>query len=79
MYEDANTFDNVPILGEHLLYKNFYQMTGLGGYGPQLSIAIGKLYSEKAYDGAYTTTNVRKFDMRRIMSGTRFTEPYRCL
>lgn len=79
MYEDLNTFDDGPIFGEHLVYDNFYQMCGLSGYGSQLSIAIGKLYSERAYDQAYTTVNVRDFDMRRIMQGKRKTEPIKCV
>uniref|UniRef100_A0A915EPK4 FAD-dependent oxidoreductase domain-containing protein 1 n=1 Tax=Ditylenchus dipsaci TaxID=166011 RepID=A0A915EPK4_9BILA len=78
MYEDANTFDEAPVFGEHLLHNNFYQMCGLAGYGSQLSIAAGKLVSEKYLDRTYVTTNVRKFDMRRIMQGTRYQEPLRC-
>lgn len=78
MYEDANTYDSTPIIGEHLYYKNFFQMCGLAGAGSQLSIAIGKLYCERMFDAAYTTINVRKFDMRRIMQGKRYDKEYRC-
>jgi len=51
----------------------------LGGYGPQMSIAIGKALSEKFYDRAYVTVNLRKFDMRRIMHGSRCKELFRCV
>jgi hypothetical protein len=54
-------------------------MCGLGGYGPQISLAAGKLFTEKIYDEAYSTINVRKFDMRRIMMGNRFEENFRCV
>ncbi|KAI1707943.1 FAD dependent oxidoreductase domain-containing protein [Ditylenchus destructor] len=79
LYEDCNTFDDVPILGEHLLFKSFYQMCGFGGYGSQLAIAAGRLYQEKEYEMAYLGTNVRKFDMRRIMQGKRYHEPLRAV
>uniref|UniRef100_A0A915NRL3 FAD dependent oxidoreductase domain-containing protein n=1 Tax=Meloidogyne floridensis TaxID=298350 RepID=A0A915NRL3_9BILA len=73
-YEDVNMFDEAPIIGEHLVHENFIQVCGLGGYGPQMSIAIGKALSEKFYDRAYVTVNLRKFDMRRIMHGSRCKE-----
>ncbi|KAI1730530.1 FAD dependent oxidoreductase domain-containing protein [Ditylenchus destructor] len=79
MYEDCNTFDDVPILGEHLLFKSFYQICGFGGYGSQLAIAAGRLYQEREYELAYLSTNVRKFDMRRIMHGKRYHEPLRAV
>jgi hypothetical protein len=78
-YEDMNVFDDAPIVGEHLVHDNFFQITGLGGYGPQMSIAIGKMLSEKFYEYAYITTNLRPFDMRRIMQGKRYEELYRCV
>ncbi|KAF7623565.1 DAO domain-containing protein [Meloidogyne graminicola] len=78
-YEDLNIFDQVPIIGEHLVHENFVQVCGLSGYGPQLSIAIGKMISERIYDRAYITVNLRKFDMRRIMHGNRFNELFRCV
>ncbi|KAI6222507.1 putative fad oxidoreductase [Aphelenchoides besseyi] len=72
--EDVNTFDDAPILGEHLLYQNLYTMSGFSNYGAQLSLAAGRLYAERAYDCAYSTVNVRRFDMRRIMLGNREVE-----
>ncbi|KAE9550122.1 hypothetical protein FO519_006659 [Halicephalobus sp. NKZ332] len=75
MHNDVNTFDDIPILSEHLQFPNFYIMSGFGNYGPQMSIAAGKLFSEKIFDGAYTTVNVRKYDMRRIMHGNKVYEP----
>uniref|UniRef100_A0A915LLA8 FAD dependent oxidoreductase domain-containing protein n=1 Tax=Meloidogyne javanica TaxID=6303 RepID=A0A915LLA8_MELJA len=54
-YEDVNMFDEAPIIGEHLVHENFIQVCGLGGYGPQMSIAIGKALSERFYDRAYVT------------------------
>ncbi|KAI6181893.1 putative fad oxidoreductase [Aphelenchoides besseyi] len=72
--EDVNTFDDAPILGEHLLYRNLYTMSGFSNYGAQLSLAAGRLYAERAYDCAYSTVNVRRFDMRRIMLGNREME-----
>ena len=78
MYNDVNTFDDIPIMSEHLQFPNFYIMSGFGNYGPQMSIAAGKLFSEKIFDGAYTTVNVRKYDMRRIMHGNKIQEPLKC-
>lgn len=78
-YEDFNVFDDVPIVGEHLTQQYFYNFCGLGGYGPQLSIALGKLGAERALDEAYATTNLRKYDMRRIMHGKRYHELLRCV
>nr|CAD2133635.1 unnamed protein product [Meloidogyne enterolobii] len=78
-YEDVNMFDEAPIIGEHLVHENFIQVCGLGGYGPQMSIAIGKALSERFYDRAYVTVNLRKFDMRRIMHGSRCKELFRCV
>uniref|UniRef100_A0A914QP58 Uncharacterized protein n=1 Tax=Panagrolaimus davidi TaxID=227884 RepID=A0A914QP58_9BILA len=75
MYNDVNTFDDLPILGEHLKYNNFYTMAGFGNYGPQMAIAAGKLYSERIFDSAYVTINVRKYDMRRIMNQKKYQEP----
>lgn len=72
--EDVNVFDDVPIFGEHLQYKNFYTMAGFGNYGAQMSLAGGKLYSERALDYAYSMVNVRRFDLRRIMMGNKEKE-----
>ncbi|CAD5228094.1 unnamed protein product [Bursaphelenchus okinawaensis] len=73
-HEDVNTFDDAPIIGEHLQFKNFFTMAGFANYGAQMGIAAGKLYSEKAMEYAYMTTNVRKFDMRRLIMGKKETE-----
>ena len=43
--------------------------------GAQLSLAAGRLYAERALDDAYSTVNVRRFDLRRIMMGSRESEP----
>lgn len=72
--EDVNVFDDAPILGEHLQYQTFYTMAGFSNYGAQMSLAAAKLYSERAYDYAYSTINVRRFDMRRVMTGSRERE-----
>jgi glycine/D-amino acid oxidase-like deaminating enzyme len=72
--EDVNIFDDAPILGEHLQYQSFYTMAGFSNYGAQLSLAAGKLYSERALDHAYSTINVRRFDLRRVMLGNRERE-----
>uniref|UniRef100_A0A7E4V1K9 FAD-dependent oxidoreductase domain-containing protein 1 n=1 Tax=Panagrellus redivivus TaxID=6233 RepID=A0A7E4V1K9_PANRE len=78
MYNDVNTFDDTPIMGEHLLFTNLYTMAGFANYGPQMSIAMGRLFAERIFEGAYTTVNVRKFDMRRIMHGNKVAEPLKC-
>ena len=78
MHNDVNTFDDIPIISEHLQFPNFYIMSGFGNYGPQMGIAAGKLFSEKIFDGAYTTVNIRKYDMRRIMHGNKIQEPLKC-
>ena len=43
-----------------------------------MAIAAGRAYSERHYDDAYTSVNLRKFDMRRIMHGNRTFEPLKC-
>ncbi|KAK0404837.1 hypothetical protein QR680_017657 [Steinernema hermaphroditum] len=74
-YEDVNTFDDSPVIGEHLLYNNFHTMSGFGNFGIQHSISVGRAFAERIFDGAYTSINLRKFDMRRIMAGSKIEEP----
>uniref|UniRef100_A0A0N4Z5L0 FAD-dependent oxidoreductase domain-containing protein 1 n=1 Tax=Parastrongyloides trichosuri TaxID=131310 RepID=A0A0N4Z5L0_PARTI len=74
-YEDVNIFDDAPIIGEHLLYKNLFMMCGYGRYGMQFKLSAAKAFSERAYDGAYTSFNLRKYDMRRIMKNQPLKEP----
>ncbi|KAL3088790.1 hypothetical protein niasHT_023138 [Heterodera trifolii] len=78
-YEDFNTFDNLPVIGEHLMDESFFQLCGFGGYGPQMAIAAGRMFMERIFDFAYSTVNLRKFDMRRIMHGERLHEQFRCV
>uniref|UniRef100_A0A914E6B7 FAD-dependent oxidoreductase domain-containing protein 1 n=1 Tax=Acrobeloides nanus TaxID=290746 RepID=A0A914E6B7_9BILA len=75
---DVNIYDDAPLLGEHLKHFSLYTMAGFGSYGPQMAIAAGRAYSERHYDDAYTSVNLRKFDMRRIMHGNRTFEPLKC-
>jgi glycine/D-amino acid oxidase-like deaminating enzyme len=72
--EDVNRFDDAPIFGEHLQYKNFYTMAGFSNYGAQMSLAAGRAYYERAMQQAYTSINLRRFDLRRIMMGNREEE-----
>lgn len=75
-YEDVNLFDNSPVIGEHLLFKNYLIACGFGNRGMQHSLAVGRGICEKVYEHAYTTINMRKFDMRRLMSGQKLEEIY---
>lgn len=45
--------------------------------GPMHSIAAGRAYAERIFDGAYITVNLRKFDMRRLVKMDRITEQIR--
>ncbi|TKR81396.1 hypothetical protein L596_015270 [Steinernema carpocapsae] len=76
-YEDVNTFDGSPLIGEHLMHKNFHMMCGFGNFGIQHSLAVGRGFAERIFDGAYTSINLRKFDMRRIMAGQKIEEALR--
>lgn len=78
-YEDVNIFDDAPIIGEHIVHDRFIQACGFGGYGPQMSIAVGRSIVERVKEVAYTTINLRKFDQRRVMHGQKFTELFRCV
>ncbi|VDM44965.1 unnamed protein product [Toxocara canis] len=75
-YEDVNTFDNSPIIGEHLLYTNMHIMCGFGNRGVQHALAAGRGFSERIFDGAYTSINMRKFDMRRLLKMEKLQETY---
>uniref|UniRef100_A0AC35TSI0 DAO domain-containing protein n=1 Tax=Rhabditophanes sp. KR3021 TaxID=114890 RepID=A0AC35TSI0_9BILA len=74
-YEDVNTFDDAPIIGEHLLYKNLFTMCGYGRYGIQFKLSAARAFAERVFDGAYTSINLRKYDMRRIMQNQPIKEP----
>ncbi|CAD6190208.1 unnamed protein product [Caenorhabditis auriculariae] len=64
---DVNTFDGAPVIGEHPLYPNLHMMCGFGERGAMHSLAAGRSYAEKIFEGAYINVNLRKFDMRRII------------
>ncbi|VDN22133.1 unnamed protein product [Gongylonema pulchrum] len=74
--KDVNTFDNSPIIGEHLLYKNVHFLCGFGNRGMQHALAVGRSYSEKLLEGAYISLNLRKFDMRRLVKMEKLQEEY---
>uniref|UniRef100_A0A0K0FYA2 FAD-dependent oxidoreductase domain-containing protein 1 n=1 Tax=Strongyloides venezuelensis TaxID=75913 RepID=A0A0K0FYA2_STRVS len=74
-YEDVNIFDDAPVIGEHLLYKNLFMMCGYGSYGIQFKLSAAKAFAERAFDGAYVSVNLRKYDMRRIMKNEPLKEP----
>lgn len=71
-----NIFDNSPVIGEHLLYKNFHMICGFGNRGLQHSLAAGRGFAEKILHGAYRTIRLRKFDMRRILMHKKINEYY---
>ncbi|KAM3727299.1 FAD-dependent oxidoreductase domain-containing protein [Dirofilaria immitis] len=75
-YEDVNTFDNSPVIGEHLLYQNLHFLCGFGNRGMQHSLAVGRSYAEKLLEGAYLSLNLRKFDMRRLLKMEKLMEEY---
>ncbi|VDN08296.1 unnamed protein product [Thelazia callipaeda] len=75
-YQDVNTFDNSPIIGEHLLYQNLHFLCGFGNRGIQHSLAVGRSYAEKLLEGAYLSLNLRKFDMRRLVKMEKLKEEY---
>uniref|UniRef100_A0A1I7X9M2 Glycosyl-4,4'-diaponeurosporenoate acyltransferase n=1 Tax=Heterorhabditis bacteriophora TaxID=37862 RepID=A0A1I7X9M2_HETBA len=45
--------------------------------GAMHSIAAGRAYSEKVFDGAYVNINLRRFDMRRIVKFEKLEEIYK--
>uniref|UniRef100_A0A158R5J2 FAD-dependent oxidoreductase domain-containing protein 1 n=1 Tax=Syphacia muris TaxID=451379 RepID=A0A158R5J2_9BILA len=73
-YEDVNLYDNAPVIGEHLLHKNYLIACGFGERGIQHSIAAARGICEKIYEYAFITINLRKFDMRRFISGRKLEE-----
>lgn len=75
-YQDVNVFDNSPVIGEHLLYKNLHFVCGFGNRGMQHALAVGRSLAEKLYQGAYVTLNLRKFDLRRILKMEKLQESY---
>lgn len=75
-YQDVNTFDSAPVIGEHPLYQNLYMMCGFGSRGAMHSLAAGRAFAERLYDGAYVNINLRKFDMRRIVKMDRLQEAF---
>ncbi|GMR33894.1 hypothetical protein PMAYCL1PPCAC_04089 [Pristionchus mayeri] len=75
--EDVNTFDSVPVIGEHPLYTNIHTMAGFGERSAMHSVAAARAYAERLYDGAYHTINLRRFDMRRIVKNDPIIEKYR--
>lgn len=40
------------------------------------SLAAGRAFAERLYDGAYVNINLRKFDMRRIVKMDRLQEAF---
>ncbi|EFO93823.1 hypothetical protein CRE_12628 [Caenorhabditis remanei] len=74
-YQDINTFDDAPVIGEHPLYTNLHMMCGFGERGVMHSMAAARAYAERIFDGAYINVNLRKFDMRRIVKMDPITEP----
>ncbi|KAK5982804.1 FAD-dependent oxidoreductase domain-containing protein 1 [Trichostrongylus colubriformis] len=75
-FQDVNTFDSAPVIGEHPLYKNLYMLCGFGGRGAMHSLAAGRAFAERTYDGAYVNINLRKFDMRRIVKVDKLREAF---
>lgn len=71
-----NTFDNSPVIGEHLLYQNLHFLCGFGNRGMQHALAVGRSYAEKLLEGAYLSLNLRKFDMRRLVKMEKLEEEY---
>ncbi|CAI4229323.1 unnamed protein product [Auanema sp. JU1783] len=72
--ESLNTFDSAPIIGEHPLYNNLYMMCGFGSRNVMHSLAAGRAFAERVFDGAYVNINLRKFDMRRIVKTEKLIE-----
>ncbi|KJH42878.1 FAD dependent oxidoreductase [Dictyocaulus viviparus] len=75
-YQDVNTFDSAPVIGEHLLYQNLHMLCGFGDRGAMHSLAAGRAFAERIFDGAYININLRKFDMRRIMKMDKLHEAF---
>ncbi|KAL6724782.1 hypothetical protein Aduo_019639 [Ancylostoma duodenale] len=74
--QDVNTFDSAPVIGEHPLYQNLFMMCGFGGRGAMHSLAAGRAFAERLYEGAYVNINLRRFDMRRIVKMDRLQEAF---
>ncbi|VDL72776.1 unnamed protein product [Nippostrongylus brasiliensis] len=75
-YQDVNTFDDAPVIGEHPLYQNLYMMCGFADRSAMHSLAAGRAFAERLYDGAYVNINLRKFDMRRIVKMDKLREAF---
>ncbi|ETN85165.1 hypothetical protein RB195_021643 [Necator americanus] len=74
--QDVNTFDSAPVIGEHPLYQNLFMICGFGGRGAMHSLAAGRAFAERLFEGAYVNINLRKFDMRRIVKMDRLEEAF---
>lgn len=77
-YEGVNVFDEAPIIGEHPLYGNLFMMCGFGNRDVMHSLAAGRAFAERVFDGAYVNINLRRFDMRRIVKMDRLKESFSC-
>ncbi|KAE9419395.1 hypothetical protein Angca_003329, partial [Angiostrongylus cantonensis] len=66
-FQDVNTFDSAPVIGEHPLYQNLHMLCGFGDRSAMHSLAAGRAFAERLFEGAYVNINLRKFDMRRIV------------
>ncbi|XGW16336.1 hypothetical protein V3C99_001641 [Haemonchus contortus] len=75
-FQDVNVFDSAPVIGEHPIYQNLYMMCGFGGRSAMHSLAAGRAFAERLYDGAYVNINLRKFDMRRLVKMDRLQEEF---
>eukprot|EP00794_Sanderia_malayensis_P016007 gene16007-17623_t len=67
-FYDYNIFDQNAILGSHPYIKNFYFANGFSGHGIQQSPAVGNAISELIIDGHYSSIDLHRFSIDRLIN-----------
>ncbi len=66
---DYNTLDQNAIIGRWPEFENFYVATGFSGHGVMQSPATGRAVMELIVHGRYTTLDLARFGVERILKG----------
>lgn len=73
-FEDVNTIDQMPILGNHPFFENVIIVGGLGAHAACLAPAIGKCIAEKLLYDEYHTVDLTRFGWERFFIDHKFDE-----
>jgi len=73
-FEDVNTFDGLPLIGNHPFYENVTFVGGLGVHAAALAPAVGKAVAELILFDQYRTVDLTRFGWERFFSGYKFEE-----